>query len=180
MKKGQLSLTLWITGRRGRTWTLNPWFVVDLWVKSAIIIKELRHGGLASLPYWASLSRTDLRDSPRGQLLDQTGPPAHARSCCLSRRYLSLDSRGRMAFDCTQIVRCLQIQPGLRRIAEIPRQPQRRVRRYATLAVNDVVDACRRNANCMGQRVSRHSQGYHNRYHAHSGIGGIPLEDRIG
>jgi len=23
---------------------------------------------------------------------------------CLSRRYLSLDSRGRMAFDCTQIV----------------------------------------------------------------------------
>jgi hypothetical protein len=91
----------------------------------------------------------------RTQLHDQE---RSFRSGCLSRRYLSLDSRGRIAFGCTQIVPCLQMLPELRRVAEVPREPQRRIRGYATLAVNDVVDACRRDVNCLGQRVSRHSQ----------------------
>jgi hypothetical protein len=45
----------------------------------------------------------------RTQLHDQE---RSFRSGCLSRRYLSLDSRGRIAFGCTQIVRCLQILPA--------------------------------------------------------------------
>ena len=42
----------------------------------------------------------------------------------LSRRHLALDSRGRLAFGRTQIVRRLQIQPELGCVAEVPRQPQ--------------------------------------------------------
>jgi Rrf2 family nitric oxide-sensitive transcriptional repressor len=82
-----------------------------------------------------------------------------ARNRNVLARMLALQRPTRArAFGGTQIVRRLQIQPELGRVAKVTCKAKRSVCRHPSLAVHDVVHSCRRNVNRLRQRVRRHSQ----------------------
>ena len=125
----------------------TPWFVVG-WSETPFLSMSCANGGpRASSVLSSTESRTDLRDS-HAQLLDTTVASCDSRhhAVCrgdISHSTLSAASPSAARRSCA----ACSVQPELRRVAEVPRKPQRRVRGYATLAINDVVHAHRRDMN---------------------------------
>ena len=60
-----------------------------------------------------------------------------------------------------QIVLRLQIEPELRRGAEVPRQPQGHLSRYGTSSADDFVNGRRRHAELLREPVSTQLQRLH-------------------
>ena len=93
-----------------------------------------------------------------GSPLEPNAAFSRERSRRLSGSYLSLDFGSRLALDRPEVMCRLQIEPELGRGPEVPGQAQSGICRHSSPAVDDVVHACRRNVNRLGQRVGRHCQ----------------------
>src|SRR5580693_3470877 len=70
-----------------------------------------------------------------------------------SRLNLLRDQRADVAISQRKFVDGLQIEPEARAVADVTAQPTRRLRRYSTLAVQDVGDAAGRRLQFQGQAV---------------------------